>query len=386
MGDRLVFLLLCVVLAGWQVRAGEWNTYHGGTDLRGVSSGRVKGTPVRLWRTRVGRDLPLSVVAGGGRIFCVPDNTTVTALDAKGAILWGGTISSPEGKNGGETGHETFLAPLLYTGSRLIVAAESGRVYSLSPKDGQKTWVYAAGGQIRGTPNFSVGDGKDPDRLIVMTGEEGVVHGVDLSNGQRLWMSRPTERCDGHVAVAGERVVFGNCVAAIFSLSVKTGKTLSKIELGKGHEMAGGTALWGGKAFGGTRSGALACADLAAGTLLWMREDTAGELFTTPAVTAEKVVYIGGDGVVRCVLHETNEEAWSYNTGGRRAMSPVIAGDTVIAPVDGSLYGLSLQDGALRWTVSIGDEITAPSIVDGMIVVGVDDGYVAAYGAAGKEP
>lgn len=67
-------------------------------------------------------------------------------------------------------------------------------------------------------------------------------------------------------------------------------------------------------------------------------------------------------------------------------MSPVIAGDTVIAAVDGSLFGLSLRDGAVRWSLSIGDEITAPAIVDGMIVVGVDDGHVAAYGYAKERP
>jgi len=351
--------------------------------LRGVSSDRVGKRPVRLWRTRVGRDLPLSVVSGGGRIFCIPDDTTITALDGKGTILWGGTISrSGKGHKDKERGFETFLASPIYTGEKLIVAAKSGEVYALDPKDGQKAWVYTAGGEIRGAPNFSPGGDNEPDRLVVMTGERGIVHAVDLANGKRLWVSPPMERCDGHAAVADERVVFGNCEAALFSLNVKTGSKLSKIELGKGHEMAGGTALWNGKAFGGTRSGALACVDLAKGELLWMREDTEGELFTTPAVTDERVVYCGGDGVVRCVVHETNEEAWSYKTGGLRAMSPVIAGDTVIAAVDGSLFGLSLQDGTVRWKLNIGDEITAPAIVDGMIVVGVDDGHVAAYGIA----
>jgi outer membrane protein assembly factor BamB len=40
-----------------------------------------------------------------------------------------------------------------------------------------------------------------------------------------------------------------------------------------------------------------------------------------------------------------------------------------------------LETGDLLWSKEVSDEISSPAIVDGMIVVGSDDGTVTAFGA-----
>jgi outer membrane protein assembly factor BamB len=53
----------------------------------------------------------------------------------------------------------------------------------------------------------------------------------------------------------------------------------------------------------------------------------------------------------------------------------------VVFPADGVVYLLRLETGELLWSQEVSDEITSPAIINGMIVVGSDDGTVTAFGA-----
>jgi outer membrane protein assembly factor BamB len=371
----LLPLVVCAVCPAW---AESWSTYHGNSALTGVSTNAFPTVPVRLWRTRVGRDLPSPVVGDRNRLFCIADGGIVTALNASGTRLWAITIMRTADSD--KTDAESFEAPPLYLDSgALVVAAESGRTYGLSIKDGARKWMYETGERIQGTPNSA------PGRVFVMTQPSGALHALNPVDGTRLWTGDPMDRCDAHIAVSGGDVVFGNCAAAFHRFDAVSGKRGTSVDVGEGGEMSGGVALSGGRAFGGNRGGVMVCVDLESGTVLWRNEDSAGELFTTPAVAGSRVVFCGGDAVVYCLDRQTGKTVWTYDSGGRDSKSPVIAADGVIAVTDGVLYGLSLADGALRWKREVSDEITGPCMIGGMIVVGIDDGHVAAYGI-GQSP
>ena len=149
--------------------------------------------------------------------------------------------------------------------------------------------------------------------------------------------------------------------------------------------MAGGVAALDGKVFAGNRSGFLAAADFKKGTLLWRVEKTAGEIFTTPAVDSKNILVQGADTVLHCADPSTGKDIWSKDFKGNTPVSPVIAGEFVIAGVDGSLYGIALKDGKELWRLSVGDETTDPAIIDGMLIVGSDDGRISAYGKDQKK-
>jgi len=376
----LIGLAICAGLAASAAAAG-WHTYHGDYALSGVSADAFASAPVRLWKTRVGTGLCSPLVGGDGRLFCIADGATVTALDLKGSNLWTRTIDEPGDAAGGQRGHASFAAPPLYVDETLlVVASETGNVYGLSPGDGKQKWVYAIGANVQGAPNYAP-TGKDrPAAVFVMAQENGILHAVDAADGTKLWISEPMQRTDGHVAVGGGRVVFGNCAAAFFAVDTGTGENVSFVEVGEDREMAGGLVVAGGRAYSGNRSGSFACADLEKEELCWVNKDSAGELFTTPAVKGKHVVFCGGDTVIYGVDRATGVKTWSFETDGMTPLSPVIAGSGVVAAVNGTLYGLALADGKLQWKLEAGDEITGPAIIDGMIVVGTDDGHVVAYG------
>jgi outer membrane protein assembly factor BamB len=366
--------IMIALFSARPAHADPWPTYHGSYALTGVSPDAFTAAPERVWRTRVGRELPSAVVGDDERLFCIADGESVVALDASGAQLWTKTvISAAESR---ELQLELFEAPPLYMGSdTLVVAGTSGHAYGLSAKDGAQKWAYAAGERIQGTPNYA------PGRIFLMTQQSGALHAVNPVDGARLWTGDPLDRCDAHIAVSGGHVVFGNCTAAFHSFDPVSGKRGMSIDVGEGGEMAGGVALSGGHAFGGNRGGVMVCVDLEAGKVLWRNQDSKGELFTTPAVTDSRVVFCGGDAIVYCVDRVTGKTIWTYDTAGREPKSPVIAAAGVIAVTDGTLYGLSLADGALLWKREVSDEITDPAVVDGRIIVGVDDGHIVAYGA-----
>ncbi len=371
-------IVLCVLVAA-SVGAGEWHTYHGDFALTGVSADAFPDKPERLWRTKVGTELSSPVVGSEGGLFCVADETTVTALDANGSERW--TRIWPITNVTGEVRNERFTAPPLHVHrGLLVVASEGGNVYGLSPANGKTQWRYASGGQIQGTPNYDDGQKRKSGRVLVLTQGDGTMHAVSAADGRKLWVSEPMNRTDGHMAVSQGAAMFGNCAATLFAVDLSSGRKSSAVLVGEGCEMAGGAAALGSLVYAGNRSGSLACADLQQESLCWVNTNGVGGVFTTPAVAGSRIVSVSGDGVVYGVDRTSGRSQWSFDTGGMDPLSPVIAGDGVIAVVDGTLYGLSLEDGVLQWKLAISDEITSPSIIDGMIVVGTDDGYVAAYG------
>ena len=78
---------------------------------------------------------------------------------------------------------------------------------------------------------------------------------------------------------------------------------------------------------------------------------------------------------------KTGKQLWLTELAGK-PRSPVIAGETVIAVFDGTLYGLKLTDGTELWHHEVSDELSDPAVFNGMIVVASPDGGITAFGAA----
>jgi outer membrane protein assembly factor BamB len=174
--------------------------------------------------------------------------------------------------------------------------------------------------------------------------------------------------------------VFGSCAAAIHAIDAADGRVIRKVDLGPDSQVAGGVALSGERAYAGTRDGVLACVDLREGGIRWTNRVVSGELFTTPAVSADRVVTADSDGNVHGLRRTDGKTEWSADIGAGPATSPVIAGDKVVAAGGGSLFLLGLTDGKRIWSQPVSDATSGPAIVGRMIVIGGDDGMVSAFG------
>jgi outer membrane protein assembly factor BamB len=155
---------------------------------------------------------------------------------------------------------------------------------------------------------------------------------------------------------------------------------LKGLSLGGDCQMAGGAALVADVVFSGNRNGEMVSADLKSGAVIWRNSDGEGELFTTPAVTEDRVVFSSGDGKVVCVERATGKKVWIFDADGNDLTSPVIAKDKVVVANGGALLVLSLADGAKIWSRQASDVAGNPILVGNMIVVGTVDGKVMAFG------
>ncbi|HPK00802.1 MAG TPA: PQQ-binding-like beta-propeller repeat protein, partial [Candidatus Hydrogenedentes bacterium] len=91
-----------------------------------------------------------------------------------------------------------------------------------------------------------------------------------------------------------------------------------------------------------------------------------------------RVIFGCADGDIHGLERESGTPVWTVETGGM-ATSPVIARDKVVVGSRGTLLLLRLDGGEKLWSHEVSDEITAPAVYDGLVIVGCDDGTVAAF-------
>lgn len=362
----IIFLVASYTAVCW----GAWPTYHGDASLSGISNETLPEQPQLRWRFNATGAVYATPVSDGKRIFYTAKRGKVAALDMDGSNLW--TLELKRRNDAGQDVPERFEAPLVCFEGVLVASAVRGVVHGLDASNGKSLWSYDTGGVLIGSPN--VADGQ----VILLDQSEGTLHALEIRTGKLLWKTEPIERCDGVPGIGKKHIVFGSCLAA-FHVFSREGTHLRDIEVGGDGQIAGGVAVLGSRAFGGTRDGGMLCVDLDAGKILWSSDASDEPVFSTPAVTADRVVYASDDGCVYCVKRMDGALIWKYDTEGA-PYSPVIAGDQVVAVADGVLFLLKLQDGTKVWSKELSDDITAPAIVDATIVIGADDGTVSCWG------
>lgn len=371
-------MLLGLLLVG-SARAEElWRTYHGDRALRGVSSVVLPDAPVLRWRYQAAAGVYNPPVTDGKQIYFCDDKGGVVALDLAGQRVWSRTLKRKL-RFGNRLVPEQFTAPPSVFRDLVLVGSESGSLYAFRPDNGETVWKTGIDGPILGAANLVPGEGDRPDRITVIDQSIGTVHALDLRTGVPVWEAEGLERTDGSAAVMGPFLVFGSCLAALHVYNAETGQHLRNIPMPEEAEIAGGTSGEGNSVFVGTRLGHLIHADIETGQILWTRWHTEAEAFSTPAVGADLVVFSVDDDYVYGLQRRSGEVRWRFLTAGLPTC-PVLAADKVAVTASGFLYLLRAVDGTLVWSREISDEISSPAVINGMLVVGADDGTVSAYG------
>jgi outer membrane protein assembly factor BamB len=353
-----------------------WNTYHGDFSLSGVADTTLPDALTPAWHFMAGAPVSTTPVAGGGRIYFVNDKGRFFAVDTGGNEIWSAVVPR-EAKDEWSPKEHLFDAPLAYYDGALLAGSMDGILFALDAASGEVLWQADLDGSILGTAVVAT-YGTNGPRVCVIEQGSGVLHCLDFKTGDAVWQSEPVERCDGSPGVGGDAIIFGSCASALHAFSTSTGDLLHEIPLGGDAQVAGGVAVVGNAAYAGTRSGTIVRADLTSGNIAWDNTDCEAEAFSTPAVSGQWVVFGCADGGVHGIDRETGDSRWTFDAG-RRASSPVIAGDKVVVEASGVLHLLTLEDGRELWSGEVSDKITEPAVFAAMVVVGCGDGTVAAF-------
>ncbi len=349
--------------------ADDWSTWRGDSALTGSSQSDIGVALKQKWQYLAEDDFVGTPVGGSDRIYAATYKGWIVALDTKGKELWKIQLTR-SAVDGAKVG-EDLAGSLAVSKNILVACSESGRVYGLSPKDGGIQWVYDATGSIYGSPIIRDG------RIIVLAKDQGQIHCIDAKDGTKLWVSKPDARADGHPAVVGGVVVFGNCNSMLLFVNIETGKSMDAVEFGEGHEIAGAPTAAGGMIYVGTRAGSLMCVDASDRTQLWEKELGGGELFTPLTVAGDQLIV--ATGADKLISFSGGKQKWAYDSNGVMG-APVIAGSRVLVVADEELVVLDGGDGSKLGSVACPPTGNAPALIDGMVIVAGEDSSIYGFG------
>lgn len=308
------------------------------------------------------------------------------------------------------------------------VGTMKGELLAIALATGKRKWRYQAEGPIAAAPGIR--DGK-----LFFGDKMGIFHAVSAATGEKLWtfeMSRDSQIISSANFI-GANVLFGSYDYHLYCLSADTGKLVWKFrtdaEVHSSPCIADGAVILAGcdaqlrviDPADGTQRGILQldldiasspafdgkhifistnhrhmfCAD-PSGVLgpgeghvlrnVWdikLTEDV--DFYASPAVSGDRVIFAGEDGLVRCRAKADGATIWNFRARDRIDSSLVIAADRVFfGSNDGTLYALNIADGAKVWSFAAGAEIVAsPAIGEGRLVIGTRDGAIYCFGPAG---
>ena len=377
---------LALLSPGRESASVDWPIYHGDAGLSGIAGLPLPAKPEVLWRFQAEGSVSKPPVMSGDRVFFVTDKGAAVALGFDGKKLWQTNVQPPVSAATNQALRaEQFSTPPLCIHETVLIGTASGNVYVLEAATGKVRWTYEAGENINDTVNWIEGRGTNRCSVVILSQADGIVHVVDLETGRKIWVSKAISRTDGAPSVGTDSIVFGSCDSALHVMRSSDGEERGSIAFEGDGQIAAGVALAGNFAFAGTRGGLAVCCDISALKIIWTNEVSKSELFTTPAVTGERVIIGANDGSVIGLDRASGKLLWKFKGHGA-ASSPVVAGDKVVVSCGGTLNIIKIQDGTTVWADTLGDSLSGPAVAGGRIVIGSDEGFVVMYGAANRNP
>jgi eukaryotic-like serine/threonine-protein kinase len=341
-----------------------WAMFRGNPALTGLSEATLPNRLKLAWTFKTEGPVKSSAAIADGKAFIGSNDGYLYAFDLKsGSNLWrfkteGPVESSP-----------LVLENIVYVGSA------DGAVYAVN-MSGKQVWKYGTDDKILASPNFVK---VNNSTRIVIGGYDYKLHCVDAATGKTNWVYETGNYINGSPAVFDGKTVFGGCDALLHVLSLADGQKVKEVEAGA--YIAASVAIKDNRAYVGHYENEFLCIDLEKGTNAWTYRDKNFAYFSSPAVTADRVIFGGRDKKVHCVNRADGKPVWTFPTRGKVDSSPAVCGDKVIiGSDDGRLYVLSLKTGKETWSYEIGPPIaSSPAVVDGAVVIGADDGGVYAF-------
>jgi outer membrane protein assembly factor BamB len=185
-------------------------------------------------------------------------------------------------------------------------------------------------------------------------------------------------------AVVDGRVVFGSRDSTLYCLQAATGEVAWTTSVGSG--MGSSPCIVDGTCFVGTYDGKLVACDFETGKRRWSAS-TRGRIVSSPCVVGSNVIVGSYDRGIHAYDRETGEKRWTVTTQGivRASPEPIGFDGVVIGSVDGTIYCLQGDTGAVRWKHKTASAFVAAASFDpasDRVVIGSHDGATWCLDAA----
>lgn len=270
-------------------------------------------------------------------------------------------------------------------------------------------WAYQSGAGSRSSPAL-VRD------MVLFGNEAGYLNAVDRNDGSQRWRFPTTKEVVAAPAADEARAYVGSENYSFYALELHSGRAVW--EFPTHDRIKGGAALANGVVVFGSYDGHLYALRAATHELVWefpaaatlegaaavaVATDTGGVVpaalpappkafsYARPAV-GEGLVLAGNlDGYLYALDQQTGALRWRFKTGDGITSSPLLEGGTLyFGSNDHKVYALTGLPGAaptVKWSFSTGDQVNAAPLLEGGVVyVGsTDKVFYAVDATSGKE-
>ena len=354
------------------VRPGDWPAFRGGAARIGVAArDSGPGEPAAVQRYDRGVGSVSSPVVASGWLYIGGFRGGLYALDADTMTEnWSVSLS-----------RWVTYSPAI-ANDTVYVGGQDGTLYAVDAGTGDLRWERQLSDRIvRSSPVVWNG-------TVFIASNDGV-HALRASTGRPLW-----NETSGGPSLSSPAVANGTLFAAYY------GGTVHALDATTGAERWRRTlnattsttpAVRDGTVYIGDRRGRFYAISAATGETRWTRRVTS-EFRSSPAVWNGTVFVGSSDRRMYALDARTGAGVWNTTLGDLKwdrgearpdsgiFSSPTVADGTVyVGSNDGLVYGLRAADGTVRWTVSTRGDVTAsPAVVDGTVFIGSLDGGVYA--------
>ena len=211
------------------------------------------------------------------------------------------------------------------------------------------------------------------DSVLLVGNLRGELHAVNTFTGRRLgWVGLGDAIEGSPVLDGGDAIVaISNSRESLLSLELATGRIVWTKEYG---DIASSPLLLQKRIYVGNLAGKFFCISREDGNMEWtfsLPENTKRKgIRSSPAASANTVLFGADDGTVYALDATTGERRWTYEAGAPVVATPVIADSAVfVGTLDGSFHAVDLESGLSRWVVQTGTAIYAGAAVSGHVVL-----------------
>ncbi len=262
-------------------------------------------------------------------------------------------------------------------------------IYCLSAEDGSVLWTYK-------TKNSVKSDMALNGNALLAQDCDGNVYCLDKTDGHLIWQTAVS--LGGSLGTSSgicvsEGMVFTGCAACITALDLQTGKVLWENARGHGENSAAQFVVAGDTLLVSSHWDALVALDKTTGKQLWENKDEDVRFrSSTPAFAGDNILVADDDAIILLdcatgeIIHKTPLEDYRFNVNGQAVEENGIA---YIPTSNRGIVAYDLQSHKILWECAVGKALiyTAPysngnaqtvettlQIHEGCLVFGASDG------------
>jgi outer membrane protein assembly factor BamB len=282
----------------------------------------------QLWNLSINVSSSPAIADDKLYISSYTDNNTYAFNVTTGVQIWNRTIVGVQ--------YSSFSSASIYEGT-LYIVKEFDNFYALNSTTGVQIWNQSSYSRLMNSPTIH-------SNIIYSPVETYDILALNRSNGVIIWNSTLSGSPSGSSSLSSPNIYNDYLYVAGYS-------------------------------------GYFSSLNATTGSVIWNKTVAEDHIFSSATASGEKIYLGSNDNNVYSINSTNGEQIWNYTTQGDLS-SPTISDNVlVVGSRDNKTYILNISTGEIIWNyTTFGEVSSSPSIVNGKVFIGSDDGVVYAFG------